>query len=92
MKKSSCAVTGVAGFIGSHLAEKLIAEGYKVIGIDSFESNYPRWIKERNISGFKSSSLFNFVEGNLLKLNLIEIFRDVYYIFHEAAQSGVRNS
>lgn len=92
MKKSSCAVTGVAGFIGSHLAEKLIAEGYKVIGVDSFESNYPRWIKERNISGFKSSSLFNFVEGNLLKLNLTEIFRDVHYIFHEAAQAGVRNS
>ena len=42
-------VTGVAGFIGSHLAKRLIKEGLEVIGIDSFEDYYPRWIKEKNI-------------------------------------------
>lgn len=92
MKKGICAITGVAGFIGSHLAEKLLAEGYAVIGIDSFEPNYPRWIKEINIAGFKTSPSFNFIEGNLLKLNLKEIFSGVDFIFHEAAQVGVRNS
>jgi nucleoside-diphosphate-sugar epimerase len=92
MKKGNCVVTGVAGFIGSHIAEKLIADGYKIIGIDSFEPNYPRWIKEKNISAIKSSSLFNFVEGDLLELNLTEIFHEADYIFHEAACAGVRNS
>jgi len=43
-------VTGCAGFIGSHLVDKLLEQGYEVIGIDCFTDYYPREIKEANIS------------------------------------------
>ena len=42
-------VTGAAGFIGSHLCEKLANLGHQVIGIDSFNENYPASIKEQNV-------------------------------------------
>jgi len=42
-------VTGCAGFIGSHLTERLLADGYDVTGIDCFSDYYPRSIKEANI-------------------------------------------
>jgi len=58
---SKALVSGVAGFIGSHLAERLIEEGLDVIGIDSFEDYYPRWIKEKNIEGLLKSPKFTFV-------------------------------
>ena len=41
-------VTGAAGFIGSHLVERLLAAGHEVVGIDSFEDYYPRSFKEAN--------------------------------------------
>ena len=44
-------VTGCAGFIGSHLSERLLKDGFEVVGIDSFTAYYPREIKERNIAG-----------------------------------------
>jgi nucleoside-diphosphate-sugar epimerase len=42
-----CLVTGAAGFIGSHLAERLVAERYEVIGVDCFTDYYPRLVKKR---------------------------------------------
>ncbi len=41
-------VTGCAGFIGSHLCDRLLADGHEVVGIDSFEDYYPRRIKRAN--------------------------------------------
>jgi len=65
-----CLVTGVAGFIGSHLAEHLLAQGHDVCGIDGFIDHYPRRIKERNLMGPRSGTRFTFVEGNLLDIPL----------------------
>ena len=90
MKKAL--VTGAAGFIGSHLCEALLARDIEVIGIDCFTDYYPREIKEKNISVFKSNPKFQFVEGNLLTHNLSNIIEKVDTVFHLAAQPGVRYS
>jgi nucleoside-diphosphate-sugar epimerase len=87
-----CLVTGVAGFIGSHLAERLLAEGHDVCGIDAFIDYYPRQIKERNMEGPRSWKRFTFVEGDLLDIYLLPLLDGVDWIFHQAAQAGVRAS
>ena len=85
-------ITGVAGFIGSHLAEKLLSLGHQVVGVDKFLNNYPRDFKERNHAGFKSHPDFSFLEEDLLRLDLGALLRDVDYVFHLAALPGVRAS
>jgi len=61
-------VTGAAGFIGSHLVDRLLADGCEVVGVDSFEDYYPRAYKEANIAGARSSDRFTLVTDNLLAL------------------------
>ncbi len=85
-------ITGVAGFVGSHLAERLVREGHQVYGIDKFLDNYPRRFKEDNLSRLIDHSRFQLVEGDLAQSNLAELLRDVSYVFHLAAQPGVRAS
>ena len=85
-------VTGAAGFIGSNLSKRLLEEGYTVLGIDSFEDHYPRWIKEKNLAGLKQNPGFTFVEDSLLELDLKYMVKEVDYVFHLAAQTGVRGS
>jgi UDP-glucose 4-epimerase len=85
-------VTGVAGFIGSHLAERLLSLGDTVIGVDSFTDFYPRHLKEENIKGLVKSDRFTLVEGDLLEIDLDSLTREIDYIFHQAAQAGVRES
>ncbi len=87
-----CLVTGVAGFIGSHLAERLLQEGYEVIGLDCFTDFYPRWIKKRNLTFLESKPHFQLVENDLNQINFNEILDGVGFIFHLAAQAGVRTS
>ena len=82
-------VTGCAGFIGSHLVDKLLEQGYKVIGIDCFTDYYPREIKEANISTALRNNNFEFIEEDILAMDK---FPEVDYIFHLAAQAGVRAS
>ncbi|MCW5777253.1 MAG: GDP-mannose 4,6-dehydratase, partial [Phycisphaeraceae bacterium] len=48
---STIAVTGAAGFIGSHLAGTLVARGHRVVGIDNFDPFYDRSLKEENVRG-----------------------------------------
>jgi nucleoside-diphosphate-sugar epimerase len=86
-----CLVTGVAGFIGSHLAERLLADGHEVCGIDNFLDFYPRHIKENNLYTLLSNPRFSFVEGDLLTIDLSP-YHKVDWIFHQAAQAGVRAS
>lgn len=87
-----CLVTGVAGFIGSHLSERLLADGHNVCGIDAFIDYYPRFTKERNLAGLRASNRFRFVEGDLLTVHLPELLEGVDWVFHQAAQAGVRAS
>jgi nucleoside-diphosphate-sugar epimerase len=87
-----CLVTGVAGFIGSHLAERLLAEGHEVCGIDAFIDYYDRSIKEQNLQGPRSWNTFTFVEGNLVNISLLSLLEGVDWVFHQAAQAGVRAS
>ncbi|MEE8298095.1 MAG: GDP-mannose 4,6-dehydratase [Thermodesulfobacteriota bacterium] len=59
-------VTGVSGFIGSSLSEKLLDEGFQVIGVDSFFDYYPRKIKENNLYNLLKQPDFEFVESDIL--------------------------
>lgn len=85
-------ITGVAGFIGSHLAERLLAAGHDVVGIDNFLDNYPRQFKENNLSALTGHASFTFVSDDLLRTDLTRLLRDVSYVFHLAGQPGVRSS
>ncbi len=87
-------VTGVAGFIGSHLAERLLNENYNVIGLDSFTDYYARAIKENNLRAACAHPRFRFVEADLCHADLLTLLREnnVRYIFHQAGQAGVRPS
>jgi UDP-glucose 4-epimerase len=87
-----CLVTGVAGFIGSHLAERLLADGHEVCGIDAFIDYYPRRIKEKNLTNVLTHSKFTFIEDNLLHVSMPYLLDGVQWIFHQAAQAGVRAS
>jgi len=85
-------VTGAAGFIGSHLCEYLIEQGCRVLGIDCFMDNYPRAIKEANISNLRSHQNFEFVEGSLLEVDITGLLDRVNLVFHQSALAGVRTS
>jgi len=85
-------VTGCAGFIGSTLSERLLAEGADVVGIDCFTDYYPRAIKERNLSGALAHPRFRFIESAIQDADLAAELCDRSHIFHLAAQAGVRKS
>jgi UDP-glucose 4-epimerase len=85
-------VTGAAGFIGSHLAERLLAEGYEVVGVDNFLDNYSREYKVKNLRPCENHPRFAFHEADLLRADLTRLLRDVSCVFHLAAQPGVRSS
>ncbi|HEX2385456.1 MAG TPA: NAD-dependent epimerase/dehydratase family protein, partial [Candidatus Binatia bacterium] len=87
-----CLVTGVAGFVGSHLAEKLLAAGHTVRGVDKFLGNYPRRFKEWNLAQVSRHAGFEFIDKDIVDLDLRSLLRDVTYVFHQAAQPGVRSS
>ena len=85
-------ITGVAGFIGSHLAQRLLGLGHRVVGMDKFLDNYPADFKQRNLTEFKSDANCLFLEQDLLRADLASLLGDVDYVFHLAAQPGVRSS
>lgn len=85
-------VTGAAGFIGSHLCESLLDRGYRVVGVDSFNSNYDPRIKRDNVSTLLGNKDFSLIEGSLNDIDLRQLLSDVSYVSHQAAQPGVRQS
>ncbi|HEY3121429.1 MAG TPA: NAD-dependent epimerase/dehydratase family protein [Vicinamibacteria bacterium] len=85
-------VTGVAGFIGSHLADSLLADGHEVTGIDAFLDFYPRALKERNLQAARGHASFRLVEGAVQEMNLSDALEGAAQVFHLAAQAGVRSS
>ena len=85
-------VTGVAGFIGSTLAERLCGQDADVIGLDCFTDYYPRANKERNLATLKSLPRFRFVESTIQDADLAGLLADRTHVFHLAAQAGVRKS
>lgn len=79
-------ITGVAGFIGSHLAEALIKKGQQVIGIDNFSTG-----REENISEIKNHSSFRFIKGDVSNATLLdELICSSDAIYHLAASVGVK--
>ena len=88
-------VTGAAGFIGSHLTERLLANQDAVICLDNFNDFYDPQIKRENIIDFMDNSRFHLIEGDIRDSNLVEkIFRDYSpdAVVHLAAMAGVRPS
>jgi len=108
MEKRVVLVTGGAGFIGSHLVEKLIEKGYFVICLDNFNDYYDPRLKENNVSGVAGDSNFKLIRGDILDVSLLD---DVFSgklskknsehetrhsaptkVVHLAAMAGVRSS
>jgi UDP-glucose 4-epimerase len=85
-------VTGAAGFIGSHLAEHLVALGHDVIGVDSFSRYYDPSLKRRNLAGLLAGPRFRLVAADLATADLQPLLAGADYVFHQAAQAGVRAS
>ena len=85
-------VTGAAGFVGSHLADRLLAMGHEVVGIDSFTDSYARHLKERNLSNAKGHERFQLIDGDLLDIDLEALLVSADHVFHLAGQAGVRPS
>lgn len=87
---NSILVTGVAGFIGSHLTEKLLKLGFKVIGIDNFDPFYDKSLKLNNLEGFLKNSNFTLIEGDICdEKTWMGISSPVDAVIHLAAKAGV---
>ena len=89
---STYIVTGAAGFIGSHLVERLLKEGHTVTGVDCFIPYYDRSIKDRNLSAFSGHERFRFVERDLRKDDVKDVLDGADAVFHLAAMPGLMKS
>lgn len=93
--KPKVLITGCAGFIGSSLVDRLLGDGFEVVGIDNFNDYYDPKIKEGNLGGALSSDSFKLFREDILNAErLNEIFGDekVEKVVHLAARAGVRPS
>ena len=87
-------ITGAAGFIGSHLSERLLREGEQVVGLDNFDDFYDPDIKRRNISDCLANENFQLIEGDIRDRGAIDqaLGGGIDIIVHLAARAGVRPS
>lgn len=88
----NCVVTGCAGFIGSHLCERLLTDGHTVSGVDCFTDYYSPTIKKRNLQPLLDHSRFCFLEQDLSRDILSDALSQVDYVFHLAAMPGLTRS
>ena len=87
-----CLVTGAAGFVGSTLSERLIADGHEVRGVDCFTDYYARSIKEENLASLRAAAGFELREVDLSACEIAPLVDGIDLVFHQAAQAGVRAS
>lgn len=87
-----CLVTGAAGFIGSHLCERLLHDGHDVVGLDSFIPYYPRPLKEANLRGLLTHPHFRFHALDLREDNLEHALAGTDVVVHLAAMPGLVRS
>jgi UDP-glucose 4-epimerase len=90
-------VTGGAGFIGGHLAERFVGEGHDVVALDNLDPFYALDIKRHNVETARRAAEdggdYEFVEGDIRDADLVEeLVADADYVSHQAAQAGVRQS
>jgi UDP-glucuronate 4-epimerase len=88
-------VTGGAGFIGSHLVDRLLAEGHRVVCLDNFDDFYDPALKRRNLTDARKDSKFRLVEGDLRDEGILKKILEeekVDRVAHIAARAGVRPS
>jgi len=85
-------VTGAAGFIGSHLCDRLLADGHEVVGIDSFSDYYERRVKDHSLRQALTDPRFTLVHADLVDADLSRALTGAKVIFHLAGQPGVRPS
>ena len=85
-------ITGGAGFIGSHLAERCLELGWRVLAVDAFTNYYDPARKQGNIQNVISHENYEVIKGDLLEIELEPLLRQVSVVFHLAAQPGVRIS
>jgi nucleoside-diphosphate-sugar epimerase len=87
-----CLVTGAAGFIGSHLAERLLQAGHEVLAVDAFVPYYPREFKEANLPALRSHPRCHFHELDLRTAAIEPLLAGVDVVFHLAATAGLVKS
>jgi UDP-glucuronate 4-epimerase len=93
--KESILVTGAAGFIGMHVARRLLADGQQVVGVDNFNAYYDPRLKEARVAELKTSSNFQFEKMDIAdRRSMAELFAAYRFpdVVHLAAQAGVRHS
>ena len=91
LKTVKILVTGCAGFIGSHLCERLLDNGHEVTGVDALTNNYdPQW-KIQNLDRSRGFDRFRFIKRELLEIEP-ELVDEADLIYHLAARPGVRTS
>lgn len=87
-------ITGVAGFIGSHLAERLLGQGWDVVGVDNFDLFYDPAVKRRNLLPCAASARFRLIEADIRDARTMDraMAERPDAIVHLAAKAGVRPS
>lgn len=88
-------ITGIAGFIGSNLGEKLLSLGHSIVGVDNFDPFYPKRYKIDNLENLNQSDQFKFFENDIRdKIAIDNIFTEnkIDVVIHLAAKAGVRPS